>query len=563
MNLSIVAGLLVTIGVWLFGRRHYIYIWLALSVIWLYAIITGMQAPVIRAAIMASIFLTGELLGRQNNAFAALSLGAAIMAGFEPRILTDISFQMSFLAMIGLIFISPIIQETARKAAQFILHEENIIYRPFIAIADSLSVTLGAVLTVWPLIAYNFGLVSLIGPLATILLAPTLPIIIVIGIITAVTGVFSPLIAQGIGWILWIPLSYMIWLTNMLASLSIAAIQITDQKGSYWIWIYYSMLYLALCVKSKYRTVNMIKQEIIKKAISRMPGLINGFSKIPNKYYLIPLLALTFLTTQSVAAIPDNKLHVSFLDVGEGDAILIQIKNQNILIDGGPSPQKICLEISEKLPFWNRHFDLVILTHPHLDHLNGLVEVLRRYKVDQVLMPSILNTSPTIKELTDLIAEKKIKSQTAIAGQQILLNEDAILEVLSIPNLTQTEKEGYPGDTGIVLCLRFEKNSFLFTADIDKDTELELINQRLDITCNILKVAHHGSSNATSSEFIAVSNPQIAIISTGADNSFGHPSQEVLKRLDKQIVYRTDTSGTIEFITDGERIWVKTEKIEN
>ncbi|GAH71595.1 unnamed protein product, partial [marine sediment metagenome] len=116
LHLAIVAGILLSIGIWLFGRRHYIYIWLPLVTIWLYVLITGMHAPVIRGAIMASLFLTAELLGRQRSAITALAFAAAVMVGISPQILWTASFQMSFLAMAGLIFIFPPLQAIGRKA---------------------------------------------------------------------------------------------------------------------------------------------------------------------------------------------------------------------------------------------------------------------------------------------------------------------------------------------------------------------------------------------------------------------------------------------------------------
>ena len=125
INLSIIAGILVTIGLWIFGRRHYIYVWLALLIIWLYSLLTGMQPPVIRSAIMASLFLLAELSGRQKNAFVALAFGAAVMVAVTPRVLWDVSFQLSFLAMAGLIFIAPPIQNLGRRAVQGVFGEDG------------------------------------------------------------------------------------------------------------------------------------------------------------------------------------------------------------------------------------------------------------------------------------------------------------------------------------------------------------------------------------------------------------------------------------------------------
>jgi len=201
LHLAIVAGILLGIGIWLFGRRHYIYIWLPLVTIWFYALITGMHAPVIRGAIMASLFLAAELLGRQRSAITALAFAAAVMVGISPQILWTASFQMSFLAMAGLIFIFPPLQAIGRKAVKATLGED----RPAASIAniitDSFSVTLGAIIAVWPVIAYYFGIISFVGPLATFLALPALPGIIIAGALAGVLGFIALPVAQAIGWL--------------------------------------------------------------------------------------------------------------------------------------------------------------------------------------------------------------------------------------------------------------------------------------------------------------------------------------------------------------------------
>ena len=118
INLGIMAGILLSIGIWLFGRRHYLYVWLALGIVWFYAAITGMNPPVVRGAIMASLFLVAELLGRQRSAIVALTLAAAVMVGVSPYILGDASFQLSFLAMAGLIFLSPVFRNLGRRQSR-------------------------------------------------------------------------------------------------------------------------------------------------------------------------------------------------------------------------------------------------------------------------------------------------------------------------------------------------------------------------------------------------------------------------------------------------------------
>ncbi len=261
---------------------------------------------------------------------------------------------------------------------------------------------------------------------------------------------------------------------------------------------------------------------------------------------------------------PDNDLHISFLDVGEGDAILIQKGNQQVLVDGGPSPQAITSGLSSKMPFWDRTIELVVSTHPHYDHLSGLVEVLKRFQVKQVLDPKLDYQSPLYDEWLKLIEQKNIKRTLAQNGQQITLGDGIVITVLNPPVTPLTGTESDLDNNSVVLRLKWDRLSFLYTADMMKETEWELIKQRADLSSSVLKVAHHGSDTSTQPEFLSVVNPQLVVISVGEANRFAHPSPEVIARLQDRLspekIYRTDQNGTIEFITDGQRLWVRVEK---
>ncbi len=207
LHLAIVAGILLSLGIWLLGRRHYLYIWLALGTIWIYALITGMHPPVVRGAIMASLFLTAELLGRQRSAFTALAFAAAVMIGINPQILLTASFQMSFLAMAGLIFLAPPFRAIGRKVVKATLGEDGAAVSIANIVTDSFGITLGAIIAVWPLVAYYFGIISFVAPLATLLALPALPGIIIIGALAGGLGLIALPAAQVIGWLAWLFLS--------------------------------------------------------------------------------------------------------------------------------------------------------------------------------------------------------------------------------------------------------------------------------------------------------------------------------------------------------------------
>ncbi len=563
LHLSIVAGILLSLGIWLFGRRRYTYIWLALGTIWLYALLTGMHPPIVRGAIMASLFLTAELLGRQRSAITSLVFAAAIMVGISPQILWTASFQLSFLAMAGLILVFPPIQAIGRKVVNATLGEDGRAVSIANFITDSFSITMGAIIAVWPVVAYYFGIISFVAPLATFLTLPALPGIIIAGALAGGLGLIFLPAAQVIAWLAWLFLSYMLLVVNGFAALPISSIEVGSIDPTL-IWVYYLVLASVIWLNSnRKKWTNLMPKATawLKPGISR----ITSFPpKIPKKWVIPPLLLVAALVSFTAITMPDDKLHVSFLDVGQGDAILIQKGNQQVLVDGGPSPQAINLGLGNKMPFWDRTIELVILTHPSADHITGLVEVLQRYKVKQVLYPDLDFKSDIYDEWLSLIEEKDIKYTLAQAGQQIDLGGGVVIKVLNpqYPPFTGTESD-IDNNNGVVLHISMGKASFLLTADIMWEAEFELIVCRANLSSTVLKVGHHGSGTSTTQEFLAVVNPQLAVISVGKDNRFGHPNPEVMAWLEDRIgsenIYRTDEQGTIEFITDGKRLWVRVE----
>ena len=554
LHLSVVAGMLLAIGVRLFGRRRYGHIWLALAGVWLYAVITGMNPPVLRAAIMASMFLAAETLGRQRSAITGLAFAAAVMTATDPQTLWQVSFQMSFLAMVGLVTVSPFLQSWGREAVTRVLPEHGIAAAVARYLIDNLSIALGVLIAVWPLIAYYFGIVSLVAPLATLLALPALPWVIVTGAVAAGLGVVALPVAQIVGWLAWVFTSYMLLVVNGLAGVPGAFVE-TASISAAPVLAYYLVLAAAIWLRKHWPKAS----GVVQKGTSLLAGL-------PRKWVMPPLAAAAVLTTITAAAMPDDNLHVSFLDVGQGDAILIQTPaHQDILVDGGPSGRDVVLALGKKMPFWDRTIDLVVLTHPDADHLTGLLEVLRRYRVVQVLFPAVDCDSALCDEWASVIEAEGATLTIARAGQRIDLGTDRVtVEVLNplVPPPAHIPPD--PNDSSVVLRVCAGRVSFLLTGDMTNQLESELVKRRASLSSTVLKAGHHGSDTSTSQGFLAVVDPSVAVVSVGADNRFGHPSGGVVGRLAEEVgpgnIYRTDVHGTVEFITDGERLWVRTEE---
>ncbi len=250
-----------------------------------------------------------------------------------------------------------------------------------------------------------------------------------------------------------------------------------------------------------------------------------------------------------------NNLEVSFLDVGQGDATLVETPaGQNILIDGGPD-DKVIRELSREMDWWDRKIDLMVLTHPHDDHVSGLINVLKRYEVGKIMHPGIHVETPVYKKWLRLARDKNIPLVKVNSPQLINLSKDCKFKVI-YPDKNLNEKENL-NNTSVVAKLIYNKTSYLFTGDIEKEVEKYLLEKRYKLKSDILKASHHGSDTSNSLEFLKRVNPKVMIISAGQDNDLGHPSLRVLKRARRLgiQIFRTDEDGTIKINSNGQKVW--------
>lgn len=293
-------------------------------------------------------------------------------------------------------------------------------------------------------------------------------------------------------------------------------------------------------------------------------------------YSAVILVLLNFFTWQEVFALESSPvLKVDFLDVGQGDSAFIETPQKHqILIDGGPSSD-VLQKLSERMPFWDKTIDLVILTHPESDHMQGLFSVLQRYNVNYVLWTGIVRSTPEFEKWASVLKLKQKPDASFLAS--FFLSQGSVKEIIAKEgakvkagnaeidilypqeNLSGKElKNKSANDTCVVAKLIYGNNSFLFTGDISSVAEKELINSKENILSDVLKVAHHGSKYSTSDLFLKNIQPEYAVISVGK-NSYGHPTPEVLQRLSNYDinVLRTDQAGDINMISDGKNINIK------
>ena len=248
-------------------------------------------------------------------------------------------------------------------------------------------------------------------------------------------------------------------------------------------------------------------------------------------------------------------LEVNFFDVGQGDAILIvSPQKHQILIDGGPN-STILEKLAKSLPFYDKSLDLIILTHPERDHLAGLIEVLKSYKVDYILWTGATRETAEYQEWQKLIEKEGATIKIAKIGQKIKAGK-VYFDIFSPLENLEGKVVKDSNNTSIIARLVFGENSFLFTGDVYKSEENKLIEREIEIDSDILKISHHGSKTSSDEEFIMKVSPEIAVISVGRENKYGHPHLATLETLNKYSIkiLRTDLDGDIKFLCNSQSL---------
>ncbi|MFP3975682.1 MAG: DNA internalization-related competence protein ComEC/Rec2 [Dehalococcoidia bacterium] len=549
VHVSIVAGIALGAGILIFGRHQPYYVLLGLALVWLYVMLSGMRPSAIRAATMGSLWIYADWIGRPRSAFTALTFAAAVMLAFEPSLLATIAFQLSFAAMAGLIFLTPIFHDRSKR---MIGGETKELSPAVNFVIGSCSVTLGAVLATLPLISYYFHMIPLVSLPATFFTLPAIPGIIVTVALTGIVGIFTTSVASVLGWISWLFVTYVLKVVDVFTVFPYAPVEF----GTHAVWAYYGMLVAALWIPRNWSKLSvgivMIRDRLV--SASRVA------TTIPIKWVILPLLVLVALVWAAVVTTPDSRLHVFVFDVGQGDSILIQRGTQQILIDGGPSPEEVTNQLGDTMPFWDRTIELIVLTHPDSDHITGLVEVLQRYEVEKVLTSGQKNDSGTYIEWRKLIKEQNIERIVAKQGQIIAMGEEIELKVLHPKSNQFNQTDFTPNNNSVVLRLTHGDFSCLLAGDIEAEAEELLLDQDLRLRSTVLKVPHHGSSTSTTNEFLSNVDPIIAVVSVGTDNRFGHPTEKVINKLEEEVekdmLFSTSEDGTVELITNGQKLWI-------
>ena len=481
------------------------------------------------------------------------------MAGLDPGILRDLSFQLSFAAVAGIALLAPPMTDWLQEKLRLTHERHGFAISVARGALLSAVVSLAATLATLPLVAFHFQQLPTLGIPTTVLALPALAPILLTSALTVGADSTHPTLGQLVAWAAYIPITYLTSIVHAAAAIPGGLIEIPRFSGLL-VWLYYAPLTLATL--TPWHTLAHWGRKV-RHLLPHLPLR----SKPANLRLLIPAAALFLFAsvawTQAFSG-PDGRLHVIFLDVDQGDAILIVTPSgQRVLVDGGPDPVEAVRVLNDHLPFWDRRLDLLVSTHTDEDHIAGLVGIVQRHPIGEVV-EGIPGTSALYLRWQQALEEKSIRPIAVRRGASIHLGDGLTLQVLNPSHESKQPSERDSNNSSVVLRLQYGEVSFLLTGDIEEEIELELLREGYDLPSAVLKVSHHGSRNSSSPFFLRAVSPSVAVIQSGEDNRYGHPHQDVIERLKKIVgddgLYVTALHGTVKLTTDGYSLWVNSDR---
>jgi competence protein ComEC len=559
-NIAIVAS---TLGALAGGvRRRRRALLMALGIV-AYVAFVGPSPSVVRAAGMAGVALLARELGRPGSAAAALGWACTVLLLLDPTWVDDAGFRLSVLATAGIIAWGT--QLTARLAGP----DPRRMRR---WIADILGVSFAAQAATMPVVLLEFGRLSLVAPLVNLVVVPLVPPAMATSALALVVGSavgfgIPGVVATVVGLPAWVLYAAMVTVVRTGASLPLASLTLEPP----WDAIAAAVSLVAVLGTARWgdrllgwlraRRTAAPRAEDGRRAASPVRAGKRGHGSEIRRSRLPRIAALTLAgATIGLALVlahrPDGATRIVVMDVGQGDGILVEgSRGSRMVIDGGPDPNRMLTALDERLPPWDRRIDVLVLTHPHEDHVAGLAVLLRRYRVGRVYEPGMIGPGPGYKAWAQVFANGGPAHGRLSTGDRLAL--DSIQFQVLWPDANRVPLHPADGGTAInnvsiVLLGDVDGHRFLLAGDVEQGVDPELLARGLP-QLDFLKVAHHGSGTASTVPFLEAARPRVAVVSAGLGNPYGHPAPATIQHLREFAgrTYRTDLDGTVEVTFDG------------
>ncbi|RJP46402.1 MAG: ComEC/Rec2 family competence protein [Anaerolineaceae bacterium] len=530
-NISIIAELFLAVFGRAFGKRRGAF-FAGLGIIF-YTLLVGADAAVVRAAVMGVAALLARHFGRTQDGLNTLFGVGALMALFNPHYLQDVGFQLSFFATLGLILYSQPLEALATRFLSTFNLQSSTVEKTSSFITNFFLLTLAAQVTTLPIMAYHFNRLSLVSFIANPFILPAQPAVMILGGLADILGmIFRPL-GQLAAFVAWPFVAYTIRVVDFFAGLPGAAISVDFPLWAVIVW------YVALLGLTVGREPF---KEFFVSLKTRLP-------KIPVWAALTVLTLLAILVWRGVLSLPDGKLHITFLNVGTSDAILIQTPNgDNVLINGGESLSQLSSQLGQRLPLFNRKLDWLIVASTRENQVNALPRLVDRYPPAQVLWAGNVEASYPSRSLNAWLTSHQVRVTRAEEDQVLDLGDGAVLHVVFVD------------ERGAVLLVEYGSFRALLPVGMGFDALDKLVTDDSLPPLTALLLADSGFAPLNTSGWIDFLDPQLVLLSVSADNPDGLPNAATLEAVEGRALLRTDVNGWIEIASDGQSIWVEVER---
>ncbi|MBN2502972.1 MAG: ComEC/Rec2 family competence protein [Anaerolineales bacterium] len=523
-NITIIAGIFMTFfSRWLGRWRGAV---VAVIGIAIYTFLVGADAAVVRAALMGGLALFAQQVGRRQLGLNSLAFVAAVMAIFNPQVPWDVGFQLSFAATLGLVlYAGPLGEWFVRFASRHLPNET--VERIAGPVGEYFLYTLAAQITTLPIIIYHFQRFSISSFPANVFILPAQPPVMILGGVAVLLGLLVRPVGQLFAYLTWPFVAYTIRMVEWFAQFK-GGVYVTGQVGLWAVVGFYAALFAATLWWDKLQ----------ERTAALRPATI-----------FVSLALFASLTWQAALTAPDGMLHLTVLDVGTGDGLLIQTpEGRYVLVDGGPSATRLSDALGRRLPLFHRQLDVLVVAGPREEQIAALPSVVERFPPGEVLWAGPLDASDAARYLQRGLAPAEIPITSAENGHALELGQGARLEVLSV------------SERGMILLLQWEHFRALLPlgADFAALEELRMGKEIGPVTALLL--ADNGYAPLNPPQWIANLNPGVVLLSVEAGDYDGLPSPETLETVAAYNLLRTDQNGWLHLSTDGEQLWVEVER---
>ncbi|MBN1147803.1 MAG: ComEC/Rec2 family competence protein [Anaerolineales bacterium] len=530
-NFAIVAGLFAVGFNRLLGRwRGMLAAFLGIAI---YTILAGANAAVVRAAIMGGLSVFARQMGRRQHGLNTLAFVAAVMALFDPHVLWDVGFQLSFMATLGLMLYAEPMSEAFTRWATPRLGGQTA-RRLAGPVGEYFLFTLAAQITTLPLVLYYFQRLSLISFVANPLILPAQPPVMVLGGLAVMLGLAYLPLGRAAAYLVWPFIAYTIRVVEWMAGAPGASLAL-GRVGLLAVLAFYAALFAGTWAGPRLRAWLKARRRSLPSGVAVTALLV--------------LALLAVFVWQAALSAPDGRLHLNLLDVGSGDGLLIQTPTgRYLLVDGGPSPSRLSDALGRRLPLANRELDWLVVAAAGEEQLAALPGTLERFPPANVLWSGSTAGVYSARQLRSYLAQAQIPATRAQAGQTLDLGQGAVLRVLAVNR------------RGAVLLLEWGRFRVLLPVGLDFESMQALMEAPDAGPVTALLLAEGGYAPLNTPEWVERWRPQVILLSVAADDPDGRPDPETLAAIAGYRVLRTDHNGWVRLSTDGESLWVEVEQ---